>query len=742
VAKAYRSTLLAMASWAAALLACSPTVAAPTPPSCTSGYTFAFFNGVGNTVADADLGLTALRYYTAYNAGVTQGPNWTYDPSGGVDPPLPVNFEVFYNTTSAFGADVAEVFVQRAQEDDPSGQLGNKYLFLMWDTVSGYSNAVLNTQGFASYVQNFSLATLNLLTDALAALVTAIPPTESDLAQQQAQLDADISSGQRMLMVAHSQGNLFVNIAYDYANAITSPGQLGVVHIAPASATLRGKYLLSSRDLVINGLRLKGVNSVVDNNATLQAFPGNPDPTGHTLVDTYLSATTGGLPLVQPLVSAAWMNLSGLPTCGLKLLPRTSAVSLGGNESLTAVLNATPASGATVTYDWTISGKGEGFFIDPATQAHTTTLTTSSAVVTYNATTSAQDTGNQDTLTVVANVTDPGTSAKTVQLMSLPAVITLESQAALTPTNPPVFPGGSVVFSASVPGAVSTTGYSYKWSNSASAGTLSGPGSSVNPANYCSSSAQSTYTANSNAAVGQTDSIAVQVFTGGNCDITKGQALNPVSTTVTIKPVEALITPAGPMVQPDSTTTFTVSIAPLTLPAGGSYQWTLSGAGSIGSGATVTTAAPSLSYSAPSTAGSATLAVSVLDSTGTVIAKAATLITIGVDLTPWLGTWNCPPNANGLGATVQIFGAPFTAAQISQFGPPNSSQTNLLAQASLTQNGNFAGIVFDYFIAGATTAIDDRNASDPNYNQTLTLTGSTLVGGGNFSILPGVPCTR
>ena len=59
-----------------------------------------------------------------------------------------------------------------------------------------------------------------------------------------------------------------------------------VVHVAPASPTLRGDHLLTDIDLVINGLRLTGLNSVPDVNINIPM--SKIDPTGHGFEPTYL----------------------------------------------------------------------------------------------------------------------------------------------------------------------------------------------------------------------------------------------------------------------------------------------------------------------------------------------------------------------------------------------------------------------------------------------------------------------
>ncbi|MEO6923281.1 MAG: hypothetical protein ABI142_05600, partial [Bryocella sp.] len=81
---------------------------------CVLGYSVGFFNGVGNTEVDGVDGRNAVQ---AAVRDVTGDPDDTYNNE-------PVTYQLYYNHTgSTVGAstaqDVAEVFIQRANELDP-----------------------------------------------------------------------------------------------------------------------------------------------------------------------------------------------------------------------------------------------------------------------------------------------------------------------------------------------------------------------------------------------------------------------------------------------------------------------------------------------------------------------------------------------------------------------------------------------------------------------------------------------
>jgi hypothetical protein len=87
------------------------------------------------------------------------------------------------------------------------------------------------------------------------------------------------------------------------------------------------------------------------------------------------------------------------------------------------------------------------------------------------------------------------------------------------------------------------------------------------------------------------------------------------------------ISPSQPTVFLGSQTTFTATLTTGQLPANPTYRWTLTGNGSIGSTSTVTTSAPTISYTAPNIYSQDNLQVEILDSTGTVDFAGATQIT-------------------------------------------------------------------------------------------------------------------
>jgi hypothetical protein len=262
-------------------LALAQASTAPSNICASKGYTVGFFNGVWNATQASYDGLRALRRLSG-NPNIYRNE--------------PVSYETFYNHTGAtFGAsplqDLAETFEQRAAEIDRSGELAKRWEFF-WEILSGQDSLAGRLIGlFPSAASLFSqlAASLHAKLVTIAASLLSHPPTEADYATHNARLDGLYSRRQKLIFAAHSQGNLFANHAFDYISPKLGGGSVKVVHIAPASPTLRGDYILANIDLVINALSIQGLSTVMASNISLK--PSTKDLSGHTLAPT--STLTG-----------------------------------------------------------------------------------------------------------------------------------------------------------------------------------------------------------------------------------------------------------------------------------------------------------------------------------------------------------------------------------------------------------------------------------------------------------------
>lgn len=270
------------------------------------GYTFGFFNGVWTSHISAIVKALFLGDYA--NVGMKFNDE-------------PVQFEAFYNHTGsevgATGAqDIAEVFEQRAAEIDSSGELKKRWEYF-FENIAGektLTNKLLTL--FPTATDLFSQLYTDFISKAIAgwAYLLSNPPTEADYLKNNTRLDALAAQRQKLMLVAHSQGNFFVNHAYEHIVSKVGASSVKVVHIAPASYTLYGDYRLADIDLIINGLRIQGLNSVRENNLTLPVSVA--DPSGHMLLETYLDPSRRGRQEISELILKAMQQLTTPATGG------------------------------------------------------------------------------------------------------------------------------------------------------------------------------------------------------------------------------------------------------------------------------------------------------------------------------------------------------------------------------------------------------------------------------------------
>jgi hypothetical protein len=285
----------------------------PAAQCYTMAYLFGFFNGVWNTRTEAEDSLEAMELQSFL------GPKWRE---------APVRYELFYNQTCKVSdndtclQDVAEVFRQRSAELD--GLLARRWEYF-WEQVTGQGEqpgsftqrllgrVVRTDNALASWFGGLYNATLAKIT-ALGTLMAENPPTAQDTAEHTAQLIAAGQRAERAVLVAHSQGNLFVNAAYDAylahgrqvgASRGNDTGYVAaqVVHIAPASPTLRGPYVLADIDRVITAL--PWVDGTLLARPNLVLAPDAKDSSGHKLLNTYLDESRPARAQIRQLITDA-----------------------------------------------------------------------------------------------------------------------------------------------------------------------------------------------------------------------------------------------------------------------------------------------------------------------------------------------------------------------------------------------------------------------------------------------------
>ncbi|MDX3905870.1 MAG: hypothetical protein QHC78_09295 [Pigmentiphaga sp.] len=276
-----------------------PSFAADLCPAYT--HTLAFFNGVWNTPDAAMTGARALS--ATLDEALVAGPG-----HAGIE----VGAEVFYNasglqrSTSGGIEDLVEVFQQRTAELDAA--LRQRWE-LFWEVVDGRQDwwrKIASVLPRAYAVATALTEARNARLIAQIASLGARPPTEVDYAAHLLRLRALLALGRSVLMVGHSQGNFFLNMAHR-AVAGTAPTATAAVHIAPASSEASGPHLLSGNDTVIAALR--GLIPGTPPPPNIWLVPSTADVTGHMLVETYLDSARSGRATAGRLMAAGLLGL-------------------------------------------------------------------------------------------------------------------------------------------------------------------------------------------------------------------------------------------------------------------------------------------------------------------------------------------------------------------------------------------------------------------------------------------------
>ncbi len=269
---------------------------APADNLCRNdGIVFGYFNGVQTTNSTARAALRELKY--RYQTQTSTGEA--------------IRYELLYNSTHGLG-DFVEVFEQRLLEHHTI--LKNRYE-LFFQTLNNNSStwdklaAALSLQNAYSEFKEAQTAA------AIASIKGRSQTLNQTYSEHQARIDTWAIEGKKMLFVAHSQGNLFLNPAFDYAKTKIDPNVVKAVHIAPASPTVRGEHTLADKDLVINGLR--AVGSVPANTNIIAGYllrpaglNGQTDLLGHGLLEIYLNPRISTSNRINSHVNSALSDLS------------------------------------------------------------------------------------------------------------------------------------------------------------------------------------------------------------------------------------------------------------------------------------------------------------------------------------------------------------------------------------------------------------------------------------------------
>lgn len=256
--------------WVATLIvACVSIISAPAVSSAAisscapANYSVIYINGIWTT----DARPAALEFQHAIGS--------TYNGQT-------VKVSVAYNKTHGKTSDLADVFRQKLNEyPEVSAELLIKALTS--GIVSGLPDSLVES------IRGYNIDKIRE--------AGTVGYNDDDLRDIVGFIRGSITENQKILLVPHSQGNLYANSAYaaltSGTDAIPS-GSIKIFGIASPAAYVAGNgdYITSTNDLVINGLSTTGGLSVLPANFTVGITTS--DLSGHGITEVYLNPDRQG----------------------------------------------------------------------------------------------------------------------------------------------------------------------------------------------------------------------------------------------------------------------------------------------------------------------------------------------------------------------------------------------------------------------------------------------------------------
>jgi hypothetical protein len=196
-----------------------------------------------------------------------------------------IGFDVAQNTSAGAINDLVETAVQIEQTDPQFSWVA------YWLGLSGFGNGNIVMAEIVSLYYNLS-------GDALQA--------QQDMSDQLGLYRSITDNGGHIVLVAHSQGNLFASLAYSQLTA-AQQNNISVVGVAVPSTSVPGNgfYVTLQSDLVISGLALAKALALLP--LPLDANEVNnsqsEDWTGHYFLPSYLDGDRSGIDIINTVVN-------------------------------------------------------------------------------------------------------------------------------------------------------------------------------------------------------------------------------------------------------------------------------------------------------------------------------------------------------------------------------------------------------------------------------------------------------
>jgi hypothetical protein len=262
--------------------------------TCGQGTGVYFGNGINTTALEADEVARDTLPDLAEEAGIE----------------APVTFAVAYNQTNGLFADVLETLEQKAAED-------SRFSWFFMNNAVGYlvrganvpTRLLDRVSGGEAFVAELQELINQLIADG-SGHSTAL--YDSDVADHVAAYREELHEGNRVVVVAHSQGNLYANAARAQLMlaAPTLMNSFGVDAIATPAQTAADGYTTSDKDMVIGLLRELG-RTVLP--ANVEVPFRLDDFLGHGFEEIYLNAQLPARTNVVSVLSSLGARLAFPP---------------------------------------------------------------------------------------------------------------------------------------------------------------------------------------------------------------------------------------------------------------------------------------------------------------------------------------------------------------------------------------------------------------------------------------------
>jgi hypothetical protein len=256
------------------------------------GYVIGYINGLSTDPIGAQDGLEALS--AIYGAQYSN---------------QPVSYTLFYAPTDGLMQDVISAFAQRVAS---SPGLTDRWE-LIWDTLDGGGGAISDL----AIAENPSLN--GLVSDLKTIFLNGVSSNVKNLTSNKefqpavdqfaSALTTYYTQQKKMLVVAHSQGNVYLNAAYDAVKPQLKADSLRPVQVATPTATVRdpqGRYVTSTTDLVIQAVALTlGDVEPANTDGPILAALSSDTGYGHKFVDIYMNPNYKLLPAIKALADSS-----------------------------------------------------------------------------------------------------------------------------------------------------------------------------------------------------------------------------------------------------------------------------------------------------------------------------------------------------------------------------------------------------------------------------------------------------